>query len=313
MGLARLQVLAVGHSLVDALVIAILLGATLRSIWAPPESVTAGIDFSARTLLEVAVFLLGVSIDLPMVLRAGPLLALGIVLLVVTGFTASLLIGRVLGLPPKLAILVASGNAICGNSAIAAVATVIKAEKEQVASAIAFTAILGVLVVLALPLLIGPLNLNHYQYGVFAGLTVYAVPQVLAATFPVSVLSGQVGTLVKLVRVLLLGPLVLFFALRARDGVARSGLGVTRFIPWFIVGFLMLAVLRSSGMLPESLVAPTRLVSSWLTLAAMAGLGLSVDLRDLARVGKTLVIAVSGSLIVLVSLAVALIRLLGIS
>ena len=100
-------------------------------------------------------------------------------LLVVLGLSLSYGIGRAMGLPHKLAVLVACGNAICGNSAIAAVAPVIHAEKEHVASAIAFTAILGVAVVIGLPFLITPLGLSHYQYGVLAGLTVYAVPQVL--------------------------------------------------------------------------------------------------------------------------------------
>src|SRR5205085_10254017 len=118
-------------------------------------------------------------------------------------------------------VLVACGNAICGNSAIAAVAPVIGAESDDVASSIAFTAVLGVLVVLGLPLLMVPLGLSTYQYGVLAGLTVYAVPQVLAATLPVSALSGQVGTLVKLVRVLMLGPVVLGLSL-ARGRKARA-------------------------------------------------------------------------------------------
>jgi len=126
-------------------------------------------------------------------------------------------------------VLVACGNAICGNSAIAAVAPVIGADAEQVGAAIAFTAILGVAVVLGLPFLIAPLGLSFYQYGVLAGLTVYAVPQVLAAAFPVSVLSGQVGTLVKLIRVLMLGPVMLFFALR-RSRPARNGSALSRWV-----------------------------------------------------------------------------------
>ncbi|GAC1515930.1 MAG: hypothetical protein NVS1B4_08480 [Gemmatimonadaceae bacterium] len=99
----------------------------------------------------------------------------------------------------------------------AAVAPIIRADKEHVASSIAFTAIPGVRVSIGLPFLIPPLRLSHYQYGVLTGLTVYAVPQVLAAAFPVSALSGQVGTLVKLVRVLMLGPIVVCFALWHRN------------------------------------------------------------------------------------------------
>ena len=220
-----------GHPVVEALVVAILLGMVVRTLWTPPVRLAAGIGFTAKGVLEVAVLLLGVSVDLPLLLRAGPALAVGIVLLVVLGIALSYGLGRLLGLPHKLAVLVACGNSICGNSAIAAVAPVIDAEAEHVASSIAFTAILGVAVVLGLPFLLHPLGLSFYQYGVLAGLTVYAVPQVLAAAFPVSALSGQVGTLVKLVRVLMLGPVVVFFALqhqRTARAAATGGPGPGR-------------------------------------------------------------------------------------
>ncbi len=91
-------------------------------------------------------------------------------------------LSRLLGLNTKLSILIACGNSICGNSAIAAVAPVIGADGDDIASSISFTAILGVLMVLGLPLLIPLLDLTATQYGILAGLTVYAVPQVLAAT-----------------------------------------------------------------------------------------------------------------------------------
>jgi uncharacterized integral membrane protein (TIGR00698 family) len=316
-GIAAAEERTFGHSVVEGLVVAILLGMLVRTLWSLPPHVAAGVNFTAKEILEVAVFLLGASVDLPLLLRAGPSLAAGIVLLVVLGLSASYGIGRALGLPHKLSVLVACGNSICGNSAIAAVAPVIRADKEHVASAIAFTAILGVVVVIGLPFLIGPLSLSHYQYGVLAGLTVYAVPQVLAAAFPVSVLSGQVGTLVKLVRVLMLGPVVLFFALRHRhDPGAESGrptrLQVTRFVPWFIIGFLLLAGLRSAGSIPSPLAVSMKNLSSWLTVAAMAALGLGVDLKAISKVGRPVIFTVTASLLVLVVLSVTLIRVLSI-
>jgi uncharacterized integral membrane protein (TIGR00698 family) len=317
-GIAAVESRVFGHPVIEGLVLAILLGMLVRTAWAMPERAEAGVSFVAREVLEVAVLLLGVSVDLPLLLQAGPALAVGIVLLVVIGLAASYAIGRALGLPHQLSVLVACGNSICGNSAIAAVAPVIGASKEHVASSIAFTAILGVAVVLGLPLLMHPLALSNYQYGVLAGLTVYAVPQVLAAAFPVSVLSGQVGTLVKLTRVLMLGPVVLFFALRTRRAVrltsdfAGPRFQLTRFVPWFIIGFLALAVLRSARAIPESWVSPTRALSGWLTVAAMAALGLGVDLRAIGRVGRPVMLTVVASLAVLVVLSVTLIRVLGI-
>ena len=316
LGIAAIEERAVGHPVIEGLVVAILLGMVIRSVWTPPERVDAGIRFTAKEVLEVAVFLLGASVDLPLLLKAGPSLAVGIVLVVMIGLAGSYAIGRVMKLPHKLAILVACGNSICGNSAIAAVAPVIRADKEHVASSIAFTAILGVVVVLGLPLLMHPLGFDNYQYGVLAGLTVYAVPQVLAAAFPVSVLSGQVGTLVKLVRVLMLGPVVVFFALTNRAapvaGEPRAQIQLTRVVPWFIVGFLLLAALRSYGAIPEAWVLPTRFVSSTLTVAAMAALGLGVDLRDMRKVGASVVATVTLSLVMLLLLSVGLIHGLGI-
>ncbi|MEP7086707.1 MAG: putative sulfate exporter family transporter [Gemmatimonadota bacterium] len=317
LALASLETHLFGHPIVEGLVLAILLGMAIRTAWMPSSSVDAGVRFTANQILEAAVFLLGASVELPLLLRAGPALAVGIVLLVVLGIAFSYGLGRVFGLPHKLAVLVACGNSICGNSAIAAVAPVIHAEKEHVASSIAFTAILGVVVVIGLPVLIHPLALSFYQYGVLAGLTVYAVPQVLAAAFPVSVLSGQVGTLVKLVRVLMLGPVVLFFAIKHRNDPDAPvdhnvRFQITRFVPWFIIGFLILAVLRSTGAIPSGVAGALKSASMWLTVGAMAALGLGVDLKAIARVGKPVILTVTASLIVLVTLSVMMIRVLGI-
>ena len=307
----RLEERLIGHAIIEGLVIAILLGMCVRTLWVPHAQFREGIAFSAKQLLEFAVLLLGASVNLPELMKAGPALLIGIVLVVMIGLSSGVAIGRALGLAPKLAILVACGNAICGNSAIAAVAPVIGADAKDVASAIAFTAVLGVAMVLGLPLLIGALGLSHYQYGVLAGMTVYAVPQVIAATFPVSALAGEVGTLVKLVRVLMLGPVVVFFSLRApraADGGRR--LDLTKLVPWFIIGFVALALLRSVGVLPTSVALPVREVSRWLTVVALAALGLGVDVRAVGRAGVRVSLVVTLSLLVLLVSSVALILLL---
>jgi uncharacterized membrane protein YadS len=173
--------------------------------------------------------------------------------------------------------------------------------------------VLGVVVVVGLPLLIEPLALSHYQYGVLAGLTVYAVPQVLAAAFAVSALSGQVATVVKLARVLMLGPVVVFFSLRRRDSrPSAAGAPRTALVPWFVIGFVLLATLRSFGAIPAPSAAIAKAVAGWLTIGAMAALGLSVDVHAVRRVGARVVIAVGGSLVALMVLAVGLIRVLAI-
>ncbi len=303
-----------GHALVDPLVLAILLGAAVRTAIGNRPILDPGVDFSAKTLLEIAIVLLGASVDLGALVAAGPQLFLAIALFVGLALLVGFAVARALGLPAPLAILLAAGNAICGNSAIAAVAPVIGAEREHTAAAIAFTAVLGVVAVVGLPFLMAPLGLTHTQYGVLAGLTVYAVPQVLAAAFPVSAVAGEMATLVKLTRVLLLGPVVLGFALaRPRRGPARPRPALGQLVPWFIVGFLVLAVVRSNEVLPGAQVYQMQLMAQTLTILAMAGLGLSVDLRALRRIGARVALSAGLGLLALVGLAVALIHLLGIA
>jgi uncharacterized membrane protein YadS len=173
-----------GRAWLEALVLAILLGTAARTLWTPRRSYLPGIAFSAKVLLEAAVVLLGLSVSAATLLAVGPWMLLGIAGVVITAIAASFGIGRLLGLPPRMALLVACGNSICGNSAIAAVAPVIGADGDDVAASIGFTAVLGVVVVLGLPLLGIALHLDGLQYGALAGLTVYAVPQVLAAAAP---------------------------------------------------------------------------------------------------------------------------------
>ncbi len=300
-----------GYTFIEAIVLAILIGMLWRHVRGLTSAQQSGVSFAAKPLLEFAVLLLGASVYLPDVLRAGPALVVAILLTVVIGLSLALVFGRLIGLNNRLAILVAVGNAICGNSAIAAVAPVIDAEPEDIASSISLTAVLGVVVVLTLPLLIPLIGLNLYQYGVLAGLTVYAVPQVLAATAPVSALSSQVGTLVKLVRVLLLGPVVLVFSLLYRRADAKRSFSITRFVPWFIIGFVILAALRSLGWLPAPLADAVREVSRWLTVVAMAALGLGVNLRAVRQVGRSVALTVIASLAVLLSLSLFFIKTFG--
>ena len=313
-GLHLAQERLVGRAVLDALVLAILLGMTVRAVRPLPEGWAPGVAFAAKTLLEIAIVLLGASVDFREVARGGPALVAGIAFTVAATLVVGSWIGRRAGLEPKHALLVAFGNAICGNSAIAALAPVIGARREHVASAIAFTAVLGVAVVVGLPFLIPVAHLSEYQYGIVAGLTVYAVPQVLAAAFPVSALSGQVGTLVKLVRVLFLGPVLVGFSLAEGRRAAREGGGSGRIriltvLPWFVMGFVLLAVLRTTGTLPTALAVPLRAGSHWLTLVAMAALGLGVDVRGLRHVGRPVVLTVLASLALLVTCSLTVARL----
>jgi uncharacterized integral membrane protein (TIGR00698 family) len=311
-----------GRAWLETLVLAILLGTAVRTLWSPGRTWTRGVEFSAKTLLEAAVVLLGATIDARAMAGAGIWLIAGIAGLVALAIAGSYAIGRLFRLPKRMAVLIACGNAICGNSAIAAVAPVIGADGEDVSASIAFTAALGVAVVLGLPPLAAALHLDHRGFGVFAGLTVYAVPQVLAATAPVSALSAQIGTVVKLVRVLMLGPVVAVLGMLnlaetalvtgAPRGAVRRRPRLAQLAPWFILGFLLLAGLRSTVALPANLTAGAGSAATALTIVSMAALGLGVDVRALVRAGPRVTAVVTLSLVLLGVVALALVRALGI-
>jgi uncharacterized integral membrane protein (TIGR00698 family) len=295
--LEAVERLVFGRAGLEALVLAILLGTLVRSLWTPHARWLPGIRFSGHFLLEVAVMLLGVSVNAAAILAHGPVLIAGIAMVVVTAITFSFGIGRLLGLPTRMALLIACGNSICGNSAIAAVAPVIGADSDDVATSIAFTAVLGVGVVLGLPLLGMAIGLHGAGYGTFAGLTVYAVPQVLAAAAPLGAQALQMGTIVKLVRVLMLGPVCVVLSLVApakSDSGKRPSLG--HLVPWFILGFLGLTALRSFGLVPTGVQAPAATTATLLTVISMAALGLGVDIRSVANAGVRVITTVVLSL-----------------
>ncbi len=233
-------------SWLEALVLAILIGTAIRTGWRIPARFDSGIQCAAKTLLEVAIVLMGATISFGAILAVGWPLLLGIAATVVLAIGASFLLGRALGLTREVALLVACGNAIA--------ATRRSPQSRRRSMPMPMTsrppshsrAVLGVGVVLCLPLAAAGLHLSAAAGGVLAGLTVYAVPQVIAATAPLGAVAIQLGTLVKLVRVLTLGPVVTCLSLlqRRREGADRRGTNGL-LLPGFILAFLALAAARS--------------------------------------------------------------------
>lgn len=299
------------HPWIEGLVLAILIGAALRLVWTPSPVWTPGVKFSAKTLLEVAVALLGATVSGAAVAALGPWLLLAIVGVVALAIVGGYALGRAFGLPPAMALLVACGNAICGNSAIAAVAPVIEAEGQDVAAAIGFTAVLGIAVVLLVPVVGAMMGYDATRVGVLAGLTVYAVPQVLAAAAPAGLAAVQTGAVVKLVRVLMLGPVCLILGL-LRSGKADGARApkLHQMAPWFILVFLALMAARSLGWLPEVVLPPLQASVSALTLIAMAALGLMVDPRAVVRAGPRVAAVAALSALLIGALALAVIAFL---
>ena len=315
--LGRVEAVSLGRAWIEPVALSILLGTIVRTLWTPNPFSAKGVAFAGKTILEIAIVFLGATVSLQALGATGPFLLIGIVAAVLLSILTSYVIGRSLGLPRNLATLVACGNSICGNSAIAAVAPVIDADSSDVAASIAFTAVLGIVVVVGLPYLAPLLHLRPFAYGVLAGLTVYAVPQVVAATAPMGVVAMQIGALVKLTRVVMLGPVIAGVAALNRAFPAAEAPGSMTMpairrrpasvIPWFVMAFLIMAVARSAGVIDDRLSQIAAMASTVLTGLAMAALGLMVDLRVVLRSGSRVSTTAVLSIIVIGSLGCALI------
>ena len=312
--LGEIEALLLGRAWLEPLVLAILLGMAIANTVHLPRSTAPGIRFGAKTVLDIAVALLGATLSLAALETLGAVAVLLIALMVLLALGGGLLCGRLLGLNRRLAMLIAAGNAICGNSAIAAVAPIIGADEEEIAAAISLTALLGVVTVLLLPVAVYGFGMALPRYALLSGLTVYAVPQVIAAAAPFGAATVTLATFVKLARVLMLGPLTLLLSLLA-PRFAEPGTSVPQararlFLPWFIIAFLVLAVCRWTGMIGDAVAHPLGVASNWLAVIAMAGLGFGVRLRSLRDVGPRVAAATVLVNVLMVALALATLTLL---
>ena len=285
--------------LIDTLLTGLLVGIFIKNINFLPDLsiIDKGAKFAGKHILEFSVMLMGASIFLPDLFENGIELFLVIVLGIIGSMIISYVIGyKLLRLDKKLSTLVGVGNSICGNSAVAVIAPVIGASSNQIASAIGISAILGASQIILLPLLVPAFGLGDYQYGVVAGLSVYAVAQVVAASSIVSPVSANVATVVKLTRVILLAPLVLFLRFfynsESSNNKTNMSESILKFLPWFVVGFIILAILRSTEIIDNQLGLNIRSVAKFLFIISMVAIGLSVDLKEIIKVGPKVALTI---------------------
>lgn len=271
---------------ISSLIWALLLGAVTVNLMGHRPRLHPGVVFAAKPLLRIGVALLGVRMSVSLFLSIGWRGLLIVAISLAATLLLTVLLGRRLGLPPALSLLIGTGSAICGASAIAAMESVTETEEEETAFAVATVTLFGSAAMLALPLIGGPLlGLSPSSYGIWAGASVHEVAQVVGATAGVSAVALKVGTVVKLARVTLLAPSVAIVGGLRNRGSRPAGARRTLPIPLFVLAFLAIVALRSTGWLPAAVVSGTTAFDTLLLTAALAGLGLGVDVRRLRRLG----------------------------
>jgi uncharacterized integral membrane protein (TIGR00698 family) len=240
-------------------------------------------------LLRVGIVLLGARGSIELIAAVGPhaLVVVAITMTAVFGFVA--LVARRLRLLPELAVLLAVGTAVCGNSAIAAVAPLIRARRPEVALAIGTITVFGTVALFVYPVFGRMLGLDDREFGIWAGAGVHDTSQVVATAFAFSPAAGDVATVVKLGRNTLMLPILFAVALLFRGQESRFS--SVRPSLLLVGGYGAMVVANSIGLLPDSFVTLASIASTIVLAVAMAGFGFGIRLAELRSLGRTAILA----------------------
>ncbi len=293
---------------------AIALGILVRAVIGSRPSIAPGASFAAKRLLRVAVILLGASLRLDQLWSMG----IGTFAIIVGVVALSLIIitwfGRRMQLSAHLSTLIAVGTAICGASAIAAASPIIQADEDETTYAVSTIFAFNVVALFTFPALGHLFGLSDTIFGVWAGTAIHDTSSVVAAAYTYSHDAGTFATVVKLARTTLIIPVLLILSAlwglsrAATQGAGKGGAAWRKAFPWFILGFVGLAGLRTVGLLPEEAAESLTAAAKLLIVVALAGVGLGADLRKIRSTGlKPLFLGLFASVFVAaVSLALAL-------
>jgi uncharacterized integral membrane protein (TIGR00698 family) len=295
--------------LVGAPVFAILMGVAIAAWRAPSPLFAPGVAFCSKALLQWSIVLLGAQLSLSEIARGGAAslpVMLGTFAIVLT---LAYFAGRALGLDRDLRRLLAIGTAICGGSAIAALASVIDVDRSDVAYALGTVFLFNVVAVLTFPALGHAMALSQNAFGLWAGTAINDTSSVVAAAFAYGQSAGSAAVVVKLTRTLLIVPLVVFYAWKTIVSRGSEGRRVQwmAVLPWFILWFLVAAALNTTGVIPSAWHEPLQRVALFTIVVALAGVGLSSDVERVKSAGlRPLALgAILWMAIVLGSLAIA--------
>ncbi len=276
---------------ISPVVIAIILGLFINNFIGFPLKCKTGVDYSSKKLLKLGIILLGIRLSFYEILNLGTM-ALAIIVVCI-GLALALVISmsKRFDVPPKLAILIAVGTAICGNSAIIAASPIIKAKEEEVAFAVATITVFGLTAIGVYPVIGGVLGMSPLEFGAWAGTAINDTGQVVAAGFQYGQSAGEVATVVKLTRNILIAPVIFFLSYLVLKEKADQNSSVFnkvylfKIFPWFVLGFMLMALVRTAEILPSFLIDHLSFASDLLLVMALAGIGLSIKLSSLRGLG----------------------------
>lgn len=301
--------------LIGASVIAMFIGMFINAFHKPGDTMLPGLKFTSKKILKLAIILLGASLNIATILMVGRNSLLVMLFTLATCFGLGYISGRLLKLNWKMSNLISAGTGICGGSAIAAIAPVIDADDLDIAFGMSATFLFDMVMIVLFPIFGKAMGLTDVMYGLWAGTAVNDTSSVVAAGFAFSEMAGEYATMVKLTRTLAIIPTVIIFALinirlKKKAGEAskdaKINVSVKSIFPWFILGFLAMALVNSLGLIPATWSDIMKELSKFLMVAALAAIGLNTDFRQMKKAGPAPMIHgfIISLLVVLVAIGV---------
>ena len=266
----------------------------------------------------MAIILLGLSLNIVTILEVGKISLVVMCFTLFTCFGGGYVVGRLLQINWKLSNLISAGTGICGGSAIAAIAPVIDAEDKDIAYALSATFLFDMVMIVLFPIMGRQLGLSDMAYGLWAGTAVNDTSSVVAAGYAFSEVAGDFATMVKLTRTLSIIPVVMIFALinaklkRKEQALSHPDekiavkFNLTAIFPWFILGFIGLAMINSLGIIPTDVSLFAKELSKFLMIVALGSIGLNTNLGEMKKSGMAPMLHgfIISLLVVIVALAV---------
>ena len=278
--------------LLGASIIALFMGTILNSFF-HPKWIKPALKFTSKRILKLAIILLGASLSMATVVSVGGQTFFVMIFTFAMCFGGGYFIRKLFGLNWKLSNLISAGTGICGGSAVAAIAPVIDADDKDIAFAMSSTFLFDMVMVALYPLMGKALGMSDIAYGIWAGTSVNDTASVVASGYAFSEAAGDFATMVKLTRTIAIIPTVLVFAwigvrMKKREMQAAGAGGqvnMMKIIPWFIGGFLALAIVNSAGLIPAAASVVMKRASKFLMVTALAAIGLNTSLTDFKKAG----------------------------
>ena len=278
--------------LLGASIIALFMGTIINSFFHPAWMKPA-LKFTSKRVLKAAIVLLGASLSVGTIMSVGKMTFFVMIFTFAMCFGAGYFIRKLFGLNWKLSNLISVGTGICGGSAVAAIAPVIDADDKDIAFAMSSTFLFDMVMIALYPLMGRALGMSDIAYGIWAGTSVNDTASVVASGYAFSEAAGDFATMVKLTRTIAIIPTVLVFAwigtrIKQKE-LKASGNGkkvnLMNIIPWFIGGFLLLAIINSVGLIPTNVSGIMKGTSKFLMVTALAAIGLNTSLLDFKKAG----------------------------